>query len=76
MYVYTYIYIRIKTDTFKVLLVSCFHIHQAYAITLTRYTSYIITTKFKLQFHFSISMPIVVINIAIKQYGTTLNIII
>ena len=55
----------------KLLLVSCFHIHQAYTITLTRYTHYIITTKFKLLFHFLIPMPIALINITIKQYGTT-----
>ena len=67
-----------KTNTFKLLLVSYFHIHQAYTITLTRYT-HIITTKFKLLSHFLTPMSIntnVVINIAVNQYDATLNIII
>ena len=53
IYIYTYTHIGSnKTNTFKLLIVSCFHIHQAYTITLTRYTHYIITTKFKLLSHF------------------------
>ena len=51
-----------KTNTFKLLIVSCFHIHQAYTITHTRSTHYIITTKLKLVSHFSTPMSIVLIN--------------
>ena len=88
-YIYIYIYIYIlyisyictrkgwnKTNAYKLLLVSCFHIHQAYTIILTRYTHYIITTKFKLLSHFLTPMSIVLINIAVNQYDATLNIII
>ena len=42
-----------KSNEFKLLLVSCSHVHQAYTITLTRYTQYIITTKFKLTSYFN-----------------------
>ena len=45
IYIYIYIYTHIgwnKTNTFKLLIVSCFHIYQAYTITLTRSTNYII----------------------------------
>ena len=45
---------------------SCFHIHQAYTITLTRSTHYIITTEFKLLSHFL--TPNVLIKIAVNQY--------
>ena len=65
-----------KTNAYKLLLVSCFHIHQAYTITLTRYTNYIITKKFKLLSHFLTPVSIVLINIAVNQYDATLNIII
>ena len=77
--IYIYIYTHIewnKINTFKLLLVSCFHIHQAYTITLTRYTHYIITTKFKLLSHFLTPVSIVLINIAVSQCDITLNIII
>ena len=89
LWIYLYIYIYIlyisyictrkgwnKTNAYKLLLVSCFHIHQAYTIILTRYTHYIITTKFKLLSHFLTPMSIVVINIGVNQYDATLNIII
>ena len=65
-----------QTNTFELLLLSCFHIHQAYTITLTKYTHYIITTKFKLLSHFLTPMSIVLINIAVNQYDAALNIII
>ena len=65
-----------KTNTPKLLLVSCFHIHQAYTITLTRYTHYIITTKFKLLSHFLTPVSTVLVNIAVNPYDATLNIII
>ena len=65
-----------KTNTSKLLLVSCFHIHPAYTITLTRYTHYIITTKFKLLSHFLTPISTVLVNIAVNQYDATLNIII
>ena len=65
-----------KTNAYKLLLVSCFHIHQAYTITLTRYTNYIITKKFKLLSHFLTPVSIVLINIAVTQYDAALNIII
>ena len=77
--IYVYISTHIgwnKTNTFKLLLVSCFHIHQAYTITLTRYTHYIITTKFKLLSHFLAPMSVVLIKIAVNQYDATLHIII
>ena len=64
-----------KTNTSKLLLVSCFHIHPAYTITLTRYT-HIITTKFKLLSHFLTPISTVLVNIAVNQYDATLNIII
>ena len=45
---------------------SCFHIHQAYTITLTKSTHYIITTKFKLLPHFLTTNDL--IKIAVNQY--------
>ena len=65
-----------ETNIFKLLLVSCFHIHQAYTITLTRYRHYNIRTKLKLLSHFLTPMSIVLINIAVNQYDATLSIII
>ena len=65
-----------KTNIFKLLLVSCFHIHEAYTITLTRYTRYIITTKFQLLLHFLTPVSITLIKIAVNQYDSTLKIII
>ena len=69
IYIYIYIYTHIgwyKTNIFKLLIVSYFHIHQSYTITLTRST-HIITTKFKLLSYFLTPMSIVLINIAVNM---------
>ena len=67
-----------KTNTFKLLLVSYFHIHQAHTIILTKYSDCIDTIKFKLLSHFSILLLTALVYIAFKQlkYDTSLNIII
>ena len=51
------------------------HIYQACTITLTKYTHYIIITKFKFLLHILITLLTVLINIVIKQlkYDTILN---
>ena len=73
IYIYIYIYTHTgsnKTNTFKLIIVSCFHIHQAYITTLPKST-HIITTKFKLLSDLLTPMLIVLINIAVNQYDAS-----